>query len=283
MPADDDDARCPPSLIATRKGGSDPDRYVAPTDAERAALRDAIATLVRGGDGARARAAKSAANAGFELADVPEIEGAVLVREVASRRRGGGAYVVRDPARMPDTLVQAPHTFFDEGTLALACELFHRTGARALFIDTAHRYKAALPDAHGEHPADVAHNAASLFQAATEGALSASPAATVVQLHGFAKRPGSTVIVSSGEKRSDPLVARAAASLGRALGSGVKRYPDDAGELGATTNVQGAIVRQAGGRFLHVELDADLRRDLAGDASRRAAVLGAIAEALEGR
>jgi hypothetical protein len=65
--------------------------------------------------------------------------------------------------------------------------------------------------------------------------------------------------------------------------TGVKKYPEDSGELGATTNVQGQIVRASGGRFLHVEIEASLRRGLLTDARLRASMLDAIASALEGQ
>jgi hypothetical protein len=281
---DEDSLRCPAALAATRRGGTDPDRYVAPTDAERDALRDTIATLLKMGAQARGPASRSAARAGFEVIDLPEIPGAVLVREIEARRRGGGAYVVRFDARARDTAIEAPHTFFDEGTLPLACELFQRTNSAALFINTAHRYKASPADEHGDHPSDVAHSGSSLFQAATEGLIQSVPGPTVVQLHGFAARgTDTTVVVSAGEKRQgDALVTRAASALARVL-TGVKKYPEDSGELGATTNVQGQIVRASGGRFLHVEMEANLRRQVLTDAHLRATVLDAIASALEER
>jgi hypothetical protein len=246
-------------------------------------MRDTIATLVKMGAPARGSATRSAARAGFELVDLPEVPDAVLVRELDSRRRGGGAYIVRFNARAHDTAIEAPHTFFDEGTLPLAFELFQRTNAVALFINTTHRYKTSAADIHGDHPSDVAHNATSLFQAATEGLIQAVPAPTVVQLHGFARGNGTTIVLSAGEKRpGDPLVTRAADALAKVT-AGVKKYPDDAGELGATTNVQGQIVRQSGGRFLHIEMEATLRRALLGDAGLRGSVLDAVAVALEER
>jgi len=61
------------------------------------------------------------------------------------------------------------------------------------------------------------------------------------------------------------------------VGEGVLRFPDDTLELGATTNVQGAAVRRSGGRFLHIEMDETLRRDLNSDASLRDRALDAIA------
>ncbi len=271
--------RCPDALAATRSGGNDPDRYVAPTDGERDALRDTIASLLEAQ--ARGAAAKSAAHAGFELVDLPEVPDAVLVREIEGRRRGGGAYVVRFEAQARDTAIEAPHTFFEEGTLALAYELFQRASGAALFINTAHRYTSSPGEGRIEHGSDVAHSRSSLFQAATEGLIRAIAAPTVVQLHGFATRGTEmAAVISSGEARpGDPLVARVAAAMAMAT-AGVKRYPEDSSELGATTNVQGEIVRAAGGRFLHVELGASLRKELVTDAQLRARLLDAIVSAL---
>lgn len=273
---------CPAALVATRRGGSDADRYVVPTDAEREAFRDLVARIVGSGPTGRSAAATLATSIGFEIVDVAEVPGAVLVRELPSKRRGGGAYILRLESASK-LFVQAPHTFFDEGTLPLACELFARADARALFIDTAHRYKAADADEKGDHPADVAHAASSLFQAATEGALRAAPQATVVQLHGFAARDaGTTVVVSGGERApGNALVTRVAQALSGAT-QGVRRFPEDTGELGATTNVQGAAVRKAGGQFLHVEMQSGLRRSMLSDAEMRGRFLGALAAAVGG-
>jgi hypothetical protein len=276
------DIRCPGALLATREGGTDPDRYVQPSEAEREALRDAMSTLTATDPAAAtiAAASPSLAKAGFEA--IP-IEGttSVLVRE-SGAKRGGGAYLVR-PGGGSKIVVQAPHTFFDEGTLPLACELFERTQAVALFIETAHRYKAA-PDAG----ADVAHVSESSFQSATQGLLRSRPRAIVVQLHGFAEREGGAAIVLSGGVKTMgvPIVTRVHTALSQILKggavSGVARFPEESNELGATTNVQGVIVREAGGQFLHVEIAAPLRRDLLSNPTLRASVLSSLADALEG-
>ncbi len=273
---------CPAVLAATRAGGMDAGRFVAPDPVERGAVRDAIAHLVGDGEAGRRAAHASALGAGYEIVDPLDLPGAVLLREVASRRRGGGAYVVALAPRAPHLFVQAPHTFYDAGTFPLACALFATSGAAALFIDTSHRYRSAARDATGAHPADNAHNAASLFQAATEGLLRGRRGATVVQLHGFSERQGgaSLILSSGGGGPGDETVAQAAAAMAPIVGSGVRRYPEDTRDLGAVTNVQGIAVRRAGGRFLHVELDADLRRALLADAALRGRMLGALATVL---
>ena len=271
---------CPSALAAAQASGTD--TFVAPSGEDRAALRAAVAGLVRDGEGGLDAARATAATARYGITGLVEWPGALLLHEAAGARRGGGAYVIALRPRARHLFVQAPHTLFEAGTLALACALFASSGAAGLFVDTAHRYRAAAPDAEGEHPADAAHNAASLFQAATEGLLEASPAATVLQLHGFSEREGDTnVIVSAGTSaRGDARVARVASALAALLGPGVRRYPDDTADLGATSNVQGIAVRHARGQFLHVEIDATLRRTLLADASLRARVLDALGEAV---
>jgi hypothetical protein len=106
----------------------------------------------------------------------------------------------------------------------------------------------------------------------------------VIQHHGFGGHGrGTSVILSAGERADgDPLVARAAAALSGVLTQGVRIFPDDASELGATTNVQGAAVRAAGGRFLHVEMAAELRDRLLADGALRGRFLSALVTALAG-
>ncbi|MBI2392471.1 MAG: hypothetical protein HYV09_23000 [Deltaproteobacteria bacterium] len=278
------DVRCPALLLEAREGGLDADRYVSPTEAERRGLREAISALLAGRSIEEARA--HANHASFEIVPLPE-DDALLLRE-SGKRRGGGAYLVR-PESKNRLYVQAPHTFHDEGTLPLACELFARGRAAALFINTAHRYRAAAQTPGGNWPADVAHNRESLFQAATEAIVRAPlpggpRAARVVQVHGFGEREGNGAIVISGGVRqaNHPTVGRIASALSRVIDGGVLRFPDDHPELGATTNVQGAIVRESGGQFLHLEMAAPLRRALLSDPTYRASVLAALADAMEG-
>lgn len=269
---------CPAGLVSARRGGSDPDRYRVPRGAERAALADLVARVVTGGAAARARLASEAAALGFNIDDVPEWPDTVLLRELPEKRRGGGAYVLR-LAGSSTLVVQAPHTFFDEGTLPLGCELFARTGAAAFFIETAHRYKSAAADEDGQHPADVAHAADSLFQAATEGLLRAMPNVTLVQVHGFASRDsGAEVVLSTGTKRpKGDLLARTQRALSP-LGLGrIARFPDESSELGATTNVQGTLVRARGGRFLHIEMSSGVRKNLLANGELRARFFDALA------
>jgi hypothetical protein len=270
------DFACPSLLADTRIGGTQPNIYVEPSKDDRRAARSAMAALVSGDAGAA-----DLAKLGLETVPIPEWPDAVLVRE-KDTRVGRGAYVVR--ASPSHLVVQAPHTFFDEGTFPLACELFHRGQARAFFFNTVHRYKGAPAGSDGKHASDVAHSPLSLFQAMTEGLLDAIPRADVLQVHGFQNREATArAVVSVGEKRpGSPLVARAARLLETAVGPRVLRYPEDTNELGATTNVQGVAVRHRGGRFVHVEMDEGLRRELLGDAALRGKAFDALVAIFEG-
>ncbi len=266
-----DSLACPPAVEATRTGGARPGSYRAPGEADRKAARAALQALLGGGSPA-------VQAFGFEVVQVAEWPGVLLLRERADSRRGGGAYVVRTGSTS-NLVVQAPHTFYDEGTLPLACDMFQRAQARALFINTTHRYKSAPETRGGEHPADVAHAEDSMFLAMTEGLLAAIPTVDVIQLHGFQNREAAArAVVSAGERRpGSPLVTRARASFEEVVGPRVMAYPEDTNELGATTNVEGMAVRRSGGRFLHVEMDGDLRRSLRADAALRARALDALA------
>jgi hypothetical protein len=270
---------CPRALVAARRGGTQADRYVTPSEAERAAMKGLVEGLVRDARRGLAIARAEADALAYLLEDVSELPGVVLLREDPAKRRGGGAYLLRLGATSR-LVVQAPHTFFDEGTLPLACELFRASSAMALFVDTAHRYKAAEVDDEGNHPADVAHSPESLFQAATEGLLRGRPDVTVLSLHGFSPREsGAAIVLSSGvAARSGALQTRLTPRLQALVSEPVLRFPDETSELGGTTNVQGRAVRAAGGVFLHVEMSAPLRKALLADAGLRARVLDVFAE-----
>ncbi|GAC1582254.1 MAG: hypothetical protein NVS3B20_12940 [Polyangiales bacterium] len=246
-------------------------------------MRNLIARMLSDDRASESDLNAEAATAGFELIDVVEWKGTQLVRELPDKMRGGGAYLIRKHTASR-VVVQAPHSFYDEGSLPLACEFFQRANAAALFVNTSHRYKSAPKNTEGEFPADVAHARDSIFQAATEGALAARKTAQVVQFHGFSKREAdAAVVLSCGAKTAgDPLVSRVAQALKPLLRDPVLRFPEDPTDLGATTNVQGEAVRRSGGEFLHIEIASQLRHDLLATPQLRANFFGALASALEG-
>jgi hypothetical protein len=203
-----------------------------------------------------------ARQAGFELRSASDVAGELwILREPDGSRQGAGFYALR-AAGLP-VCIQAPHTFFDEGTGELALAAFAGVPAACLCVNTVHR-----------RVVDVAHAERSQFRAATEGLLSAR-SWTLVQLHGFAAGsvpPGTAAIVSEGVRKPSGLGARLRRALKGASGE-VLLFPTDIDKLGATTNVEGASARAANARFLHIEMSPDLRRHLVSDPSLLVAAL----------
>ncbi len=208
--------------------------------------------------------------------------------EAEGRVRGVGAYVFRvAPAEEGKAiLLQAPHAFFDLGTGRIAAEMFFDPppGARprALFTNTIHRYQLAPGNKkkRRHNPADVAHNPQHAFSIATEAFAIAAGGARVIQIHGFGARTddddggevGSVaMVVSAGDDAgSSPLTAALASALVGEHGPEIKRFPEDVRFLGATTNVQGRLLRKLdGAEFVHVEMSSDFRKKVQGDAAVR--------------
>jgi len=221
---------------------------------------------------------------GFEL---KEIEGGLWVlAEKGKKRRGAGAFVVR-VGRAAPLLVEAPHTFFDQGTLPLATSLFEAQRARALLINTAHRYggKPKPPDVPEEEeeeeegepadagarrapppPSDVAHAERSFFQAAHRGLLEALPGVPTVQLHGFQdiSAPDVSVIVSASRGRADLEVLLG--PLRAALPDReIRAYPTGIKKLGGELNMQARWSASKGAPFYHLELSRSIRDVLVED------------------
>lgn len=270
-------------LQALRQGGGKdgPGVYRVPSAGEerlyRAWVRAAIAAAAAGAP------APHEAPEGFALEE--RKAGAStwwLLGERASQRRGAGALVLRVGAAVP-VVVEAPHTFYDAGTLPLALEVF-RHGGRALLVNTMHRYRArgqGPEGARGEADdaeegtgaaaeSDVAHAPRSFFLAAHEELIAAHPGDVAVQLHGFADRsvPGASVVLSAALGRAD--LGPVARGLREVLGGpAVKLYPSEVRALGATTNVEGRASARAGAPFVHVETSKGLRDRLAADRALR--------------
>jgi hypothetical protein len=188
--------------------------------------------------------------AGFELVTGQDAGGELwLVRELDGHREGAGFYALR--ANGLPVCIQAPHTFFDEGTGDLALATFSALRASCLCANTVHR-----------RLVDVAHAEQSIFLSATEGLLQGAKW-PLVQLHGFAadsQPKGVAAVVSEGTRHST-----AGARLQQALrpeAGRVALYPRDTRDLGGTTNVEGARARAAGVLFLHVEMSPGFRHEL---------------------
>lgn len=270
--------------------------YVAP-DAARVAATQALveAAVVHALGDADATALPELAHAAGMVVERWRIDGRpyLALLEAPAVRGSTGAFVLRVGPRTrsgPERLLQAPHAFYDVGTgeLALALLLAAPGGFRGLFTNTLHRYVQAdgRKEKRDENPADVCHNDAHAFVAATVGAVRALGEVEVVQLHGFGEdhvlhdRPDAWAVVSAGDP--DGGSARVAAvvdALHQAFGASFARYPEDVDDLGGTTNVIGRRVREEpSAGFLHLELSSAFRKQLRkrpDGPSRLAAALGA--------
>jgi hypothetical protein len=288
--------------------------WVSPTESRRVATIEAAQALLQAlpacEDRPIRRALGGMAAAGWEVS-VHEVAGQPRVI-VVEDDAGGGMYAWRCGPATP-LVLQAPHTLYDEDTEALTLQMFVGTDARGLMWNTVHRYR-ATPDERPQdrlHPADVAHQPASLFQTWTLVSTAVWPDARVLQLHGFAgtsdgdgpaaetdvslatgavtstdaapsaEAPRHTAILSSGFAHLPPTGAATAvaAHLG-ALGRGVRVFGVNTELLGATTNAQArALVGGEGRRFLHLELSREARTWLLGAPGRPTALARALAEA----
>lgn len=275
-------------LDALRKGGRKAVAYRAPSAEEeanyRAWMRQALAKL----DAAQPL---PSAPAGFVL---EQLDGLWLLAEAHDARRGAGALALRARPRV-EVLVEAPHTFFDRGTLGVAVAAFERAQARALLVNTVHRYRSREAGREGREgregrggddddattnvESDVAHAPRSFFSFAHDELTRALPAASAVQLHGFAaaRAPGVAAIVSAANTTGQ--AGAVAAALRGVAGVGtVQLYPDEARMLGGTTNAQAGLSRQAGRPFVHVEMSSDLR----GRLDPGSPLLGSVVDAIVG-
>ncbi|MCC6556180.1 MAG: hypothetical protein IT372_24735, partial [Polyangiaceae bacterium] len=130
---EDEEERVLARLEPRRKGGRTL-QVVPPDEAEERVHEAWILAAARA---ARRGGSPPAAPPGFKIAVIPG-QSAWLLSE-GPERRGAGALVLRVGEAAP-VLVEAPHTFFDQGTLQMAASTYAAQRARALLINTAHRY-----------------------------------------------------------------------------------------------------------------------------------------------
>ncbi len=268
-------------LEALRLGGRRDVPYRPPQPEEELAYTEWVTAVTRAAIAGETPTA--APPPGFALERVHDVW---LLAEEADGRRGAGAVAVRIGGAAP-ALVEAPHTFFDMGTLPIALAAFDAGRCRALLVNTVHRHAAgggdtgAGEDDGGGFVSDVAHAPSSFFLAAHRALLGLAPAPATVQIHGFADHnaPGAGVILSASGS-SAPLDG-VADRLRAVVGDGVRRYPAEVSVLGGLKNVQAAASRTAGAPFLHVEISRTLRDRLAADDALRRRAGAALVFATE--
>ena len=201
---------------------------------------------------------------GFGVTQLPD--DILLLSDVENR---GWGHFLHAPQRSSSVLLQAPHQFYDLRTGEIAVALFEQGAGKTLAMNSAHRYSNGKDAPH----TDWAHLPSAPLNAFTRASLNADPTSIVVQVHGYAetKRRSqagrqSDVIISSGQRWPHPTMLNLAECLQKNTDWNVLRYPQDIGELGGTTNVQGRLMNSLGNpRFIHLELSSELREALTQD------------------
>jgi hypothetical protein len=245
------------------------DRFYLLTDEQLLTLETPFAELLRAGsDTDLTDVRQSLEQAGFAWQWLDDS----LLMLTDRKGTGLGHYLFRVDVGGGNLMLQAPHQFYDRHTGRLAIDLFLQSDARVLALNSAHR-RLNISDRSGT--ADIAHLERTALNALTRAFGLNNPDGVVVQLHGFAagKRTSEAgrradVIVSSGQRWLQPQADRLAECFAATGRWQVRRYPLDIGELGGTTNTQGAALRRLGSsRFVHLELSRDLRERLIADAA----------------
>jgi len=224
------------------------------------------------------RQAWSRADAGFDVLSwqksgfdaVIETQGSgriLLLTERSDRVEGKGRYLLRVGTHA-GVLLEAPHSTDDLFTGDIVQQLFLGHPFAGAGFNSLSRWSVDRDADFG----DLARRDDSALIAFGSAFLSEQPGGTVVQIHGFdsekrgeASFADADIVVSEGTATPSPQTQAHRDCLDRLLPGRVLLYPDDTRELGATLNATGRIAREAGGRFLHLELSPSLRGRLRGD------------------
>lgn len=185
-----------------------------------------------------------------------------------SRYRGWGLYVVALEVATPLT-VEVTHPVHDMLTPQLGVEAFRFGKGRLLAIAGTHRY------ANDEGTSDTAHEASTMLARVDE--VWTGPETVVLQPHGFeaANFPPEygDVVVSSGVAPPSRVSVAVTLALEEEGFDACLYDGTSCAGLGATTNVQGAVTREVGADFLHLEISRGIRDD---DGARRVVMHTAV-------
>jgi hypothetical protein len=264
--------------------------YDHPTGRAADALRHSIRSLV---DGAEQTALESAGAAGYAICRAIEAGPLVFVWRpiVAGTGRAVVAWNAHEDARR--IIFQAPHPYYDEGTLSQAVIAFRELRSRAVIVAGTHRCANGAPvvcsgvtevcgDGNRQpfRVSDMAHNDETMFQAAHIALAEAFEDDRVVSLHGTGRRSGVVSDGTTDAASADALVARLTHALTAAFPDHPTQPcnawpggPATTRELCGTTNVQGrhlngssdACMERAPGdpdrtrRFVHLEQSPEMR------------------------
>lgn len=247
---------------------------VLPDEAERMALSALVADLLRGAPSRHipSDAAQRAQALGLSLERAGDRLWLVEPKG-GPDPRGLAMAAIRLGPLPAELVLQAPHPYYDEHTGRIAGALFDAGGVRAAMIASAHRYAVKGSDPTGQ--------VASALQAQTAAVPLALPDALIVQIHGFGpKRSEAHAVLSPGAARSGgSLYDRAMRTLGPALQAEGQdsdlRGPDEVPLLAAMANVQSWLLADRT-RFLHIELNAEVRDRLRTDEPARERLRAAL-------
>jgi len=252
----------------------------SPTVKERDHVRELAEDLVQGREACTDRGLRRARRhveaLGFSMQTITVGERTVIVVQEGEEAFGAGLLAVRCGPAEP-LVWQAPHPFFDLGTGDLVLQWFLESDARAAQWSTHHRFRALDEESREDdiHPADVADEPGSLFQAATVGLLAGDPDLRFIQVHGYARSsaPGFEGVVSSGDARFPlrDVTVRLTDHLGPVAAFGDVHLP-----LGGQQNAQARVLPT--GTFLHLELSPAARERLSKDKRLRRRVARAIGD-----
>lgn len=247
--------------------------YQAPTQSELNQAADLFQRTMQGGWADHQELMRRWAALGFKFQNVATTnESFWLLSEPAGKEGGRGWYLFRTNSAS-SIIMEAPHARNDIHTGIIALRLFQTGQARVLAASTITR-----------HRADMAHVDDTFFQAFTLAFAQACPSGLVVQLHGFDARNHSNasadIIASAGTDSPGGWLADFVQDLKNATSLPVQAYPRDTRLLGATLNVQGRALEQAGScRFLHLEMSRELRERLIRDDELHRAILRCLTSA----
>lgn len=239
------------------------DGYRQPDSAARVAFARA-ARCIEGG--ALRAAAELVAPWGYLVSELRETTAAsrrlFVLRERAPVTRGWGTYVF-DPAASIAADVHTNHPISDARTTHLSARLYRGGRYRWWLVAGAHRAAAA------NGTSDMARSDSSIFQAIHREV--GDDARTSLSIHGFARAnhlapiDTSDVVLSEGMPEAPTAGAVALRDALRASPFRTLLYgvDDEAAALGGTRNPQGrwSNATRGRGRWVHVELAAELRHD----------------------
>ncbi len=208
----------------------------------------------------------------------------IVLRESAAQCRGQGIYLVRRDSAAA-LLLQIPHGYFDKYTDDIAVKMLQMPMRAAAFNTVPRHYRSDIR----KIDADLAHRDHTIFNAFTQAFADAYPQGRLIQLHGFsaAKRKtmagqSAVAIVSAGTRLPTSSSVAVATCLASLLDDPVRLYPLEVEELGATTNIQGQLLRGRGHNgFVHVETSLALRERLRREAPVRAGFAACLSKGLE--